>query len=119
MEIAENWSSGLNSAARSSTNPLQIANNWVSGSGALSNSGGSPALAFDSEVLESNLATADLWLEDDDDNDDSGNEMEHSSYPAASNVLDLTDQWSDSGEEEPDFYYGPEDFSFLCNDMFE
>ena len=33
LEIAENWSSGLNSAARFSTNPLQIANNWVSGSG--------------------------------------------------------------------------------------
>ena len=86
---------------------------------ATSDSGGSPALAFDSEVLESNLATADLWPEDDDDNDNSGNEMEGSSYLAASNVLDLADQWSDSGEEEPDFYYGPEDFSFLHDDMLE
>ena len=119
LEIAENWSSGLNSAAGSSTNPLQITDNWVSGSGATSNSRGSLAPAFDSEVLESNLATVDLWPEDDDDNDDSGNEMEGSSYPAASNVLDLADQWSDSGEEEPDFSYGPENFSFLHDDMFE
>ena len=79
MEITENWSSGSNSAAGSGTNPLQIADKWVSGSGAMSDSGGSPAPAFDSEVPESNLATVDLWPEDDDDNDYSGNEMEGSS----------------------------------------
>ena len=119
LEIAENWSSGSNSAAGSGTNPLQITDNWSSRSGATSNSGGSPAPAFNSEVPESNLATADLWPEDDDDKEDSGNEMESSSYLAASNVLYLADQWSDSGEEEPDFSYGPEDLSFLHDDMFE
>ena len=79
LKIAENWSSGSNSAARSGTNSLQITDNWLFRSGATSNSGGSPAPAFNSEVPESNLATVDLWPEDDDDNDYSGNEMEGSS----------------------------------------
>src|ERR1700678_2390398 len=85
-----------------------------------SEDGGSPIPA-----PKENLAIAEMWSDEEDQEEHSGDELARPSYEASADLSDrqsggveIAEEWSDS-EDQGDWEYGPGHFSFLRDDMFE
>lgn len=124
-DIVDQWSSGTPSVhsdeapAPESASGLGIVEQWSSGS----EDGG---LAI--PVSEDNLAIAEMWSDEEDQEEHSGDELARPSYESSADLsnqpsggVEIAEQWSDSDEggKQSDWEYGPEHFSFLRDDMFE
>jgi len=122
METVEQWSSGTPSVhsdkapAPETASGIDVVDQWSSGS----EDGGSPIPA-----PEENLAIAEMWSDEEDQEEHSGDELARPSYEASADLSDrqsggveIAEEWSDS-EDRGDWEYGPGHFSFLRDDMFE
>src|ERR1700678_232761 len=122
METVKQWSSGTPSVhsdkapAPETASAINVVDQWSSGS----EDGGSPIPA-----PEENLAIAEMWSDEEDQEEHSGDELARPSYEASADLSDqqsggveIAEEWSDS-EDRGDWEYGPGHFSFLRDDMFE
>ena len=122
METVEQWSSGTPSVhsdkapAPDTASAIDVVDQWSSGS----EDGGSPIPA-----PQENLAIAEMWSDEEDQEEHSGDELARPSYEASADLSDrqsggveIAEEWSDS-EDRGDWEYGPGHFSFLRDDMFE
>ena len=110
-----------------SSDIFQMAENWEDDDGlplASDSKEPEPSLVHEPEDIQS---LADHWAENEGDQEHSGDELAPSSYPAGSGAFDVAEQWvsedevDELDEDNPPLakLYGPDDFSFLNDDMFE